>query len=270
MRHLQRVQEICPTTQRRHWQFAVWFRHAIGFNGATRAFPNCHAEPRKGTFEQARVYCTLGKGLTPRDTTGVPGTEASFGETPKPGTRTDLQRICGDFLKSGYSAVPDAYVLRFNRHFEYLRNVRKRATKRKTSVHWFYGPTGTGKSFLADQMAGEDAYWAPLVGGWFDFYDGQPNIVFDEYDGQFTTAELLRLFDWTKNMPKVKGSHTVLPPVCNFFVTSHAHPSTFVHSDRWPELERRITQLHFLEKPFCEGLVLPLTTSSQEGKDQKI
>jgi len=49
--------EICPTTQREHWQTYVRFESNKRLSWWVSQFPGCHAELRKGTEPQAADYC---------------------------------------------------------------------------------------------------------------------------------------------------------------------------------------------------------------------
>jgi len=69
--------EICPTTNREHWQcYAVWAGQ-IRFTTLQRRYPGAHLEPKKGSPKQASDYCT-------KTETRKPGTEPiTFGDIPE-------------------------------------------------------------------------------------------------------------------------------------------------------------------------------------------
>lgn len=67
----------------------------------------------------------------------------------------------------------------------------------------FYGASGTGKSRAAREFF-PNAYWKPL-NKWWDDYDSQEDVVWDEFSGQYPFRELLRVLDSTPLIVETKG-----------------------------------------------------------------
>jgi len=69
----------------------------------------------------------------------------------------------------------------------------------------FIGPSGTGKTRAAAELAGTDALWVDN-GKWFDGYDGQHTVIFDEFYGsKMPFSALLRLLDRYPYSVEYKG-----------------------------------------------------------------
>lgn len=110
-------------------------------------------------------------------------------------------------------------------------------------VNVYWGITGSGKSHRAFNEAGENFYAKPSTNKWWDGYQGQPNVVLDEFDGSINVVHLLRWFDKWPCLVETKGG--TVPLLANkFWITSNVAPGNW-----WPDvklvhldaLNRRIT-----------------------------
>jgi len=112
----------------------------------------------------------------------------------------------------------------------------------KTEIFWLWGPTGTGKSHLAWEQAGPDAY-APISWKWWDGYDGQEHVVLDDIRADWAPYNsFLQLFDKYPLRVECKGgSRQFLAK--KIWVTSPYDPPAFfqVSSECLEQLTRRIT-----------------------------
>lgn len=119
----------------------------------------------------------------------------------------------------------------------------------KTSVHWFYGPTGTGKTYRAYQLcdtADEPPYTAMGSSKWWDGYDGHKIVVIDDMRADFMPfQQLLRLFDEYPMRVECKGgSRQVLANT--FYVTCPFPPSELfgtIPNEDVGQLLRRLTSI---------------------------
>ena len=99
------------------------------------------------------------------------------------------------------------------------------------TVHVFWGETGVGKSRDAWAAAGWDAYPKDPNTKFWDGYNGQQNVVFDEFRGQINISHMLRWLDRYPCLVEVKGSSTPLKAV-NIWITSNIPPTAW-----YPELD---------------------------------
>lgn len=103
-----------------------------------------------------------------------------------------------------------------------LRSLGTKGRKWKTKVAWIYGPTGSGKSAVAEliaQMFAENYGFSNPEDGvydwigdpkWFDHYDRHPCVTFDDMRAKQWPdfSYLLKLFDRYKMTVQVKTSTT--------------------------------------------------------------
>lgn len=153
-----------------------------------------HWEPRKGTSDQARAYCS-------KEETRISGPyEYGTYETSQ-GTRTDLKQAIAALRDGGIKRVreeyPDTYV-KYSRglHNLLLSDVRQRDRPREVSI--LYGPPGCGKTrYFYDREP--DGCSIPCDHGfWFDGYEGQRAVLLDDFDGRaskWPLNSLLRVID---------------------------------------------------------------------------
>jgi len=158
-----------------------------------------HLETKKGSPKQASEYCKK------------EGNYKEFGRVPGgKGSRTDLQSVL-QAIKGGMSEreLLEQYTTAFAKYPKFVgRAMSIYATPRNwmpvTRVYW--GGTGTGKT----RRAFEEAQSVPYVhsgGMWFDGYDGQEDVIFDDFCGsEFKLTYLLRLLDRYPMRVPVKGA----------------------------------------------------------------
>lgn len=215
-----------------------------------------HWEVRKGTHEQAKAYCTKPETRKP-DTSPY-----TYGESPVGGgTRTDITAF-RDAIKSG---ATDAQLFEDHtgNYLRYMRTLtRVRALigvvepKRQwmTELYIYWGPAGTGKSRRAGYEAGPEAYWLAKPASretnlWWDGYNGQENVVIDEFYGWMPRDTMQRLADRNPLLVRVQEGHTPFLAK-RIFITSNQEP------ERWwknlPDfapMRRRITKCEWMPGP---------------------
>ena len=103
---------------------------------------------------------------------------------------------------------------------QYIESQRSYSIKKvKPIVLWFYGPTGTGKTSTAVEIAeedvGEDGYWKSCGGSlqWFNGYTGQKYAIIDDFRRGMCTFEfLLQLLDKYNLQVPIKGGYVKWVP----------------------------------------------------------
>ena len=131
-------------------------------------------------------------------------------------------------------------------------------------VFWFYGPTGSGKSYKAREeakrIAGEDdprrAYWVSNCdnqssSGWFNGYYGQPVAIFDDIrSNSLPWNTVLKITDvYQDSSVPIKGDFIEWHPRAIFFTAPGKPREVFCNRetgepwDRIDQLERRITTI---------------------------
>lgn len=182
--------EVCPTTQRVHWQGYIYFANPRVERAVRRLLAPHHVEIARGTVQQNVDYCT-------KD-----GNATTIGDQPSQGARTDLKAL-RDKIMNGTSVeellCDDPYLFHtYGRTLLALEDVYAAKLRRTqmTQGTWIHGPTGVGKSHRAWQIAGDRSVyeWVP-DNGWWDGYTGQDVVIMNEFRGQVPYNELLSLVD---------------------------------------------------------------------------
>jgi len=144
-------------------------------------------QTRHGTGPEAREYCKK------KDETYVEG-PWEWGEMKAPGTRNDLLDIQAK-MDDGVSHTRLAQEnfsswTRYHKAFREYKRIITKPRNFKTRIVLFVGPPGQGKSTLMKLIAGRigSVYKVPQPKGsgtYFDDYDSQDVVMFDEFDGHF-------------------------------------------------------------------------------------
>jgi len=201
-----------------------------------------HWEPRRGNHSQAKDYCT-------KEDTRVEG-PWTFGDEPVgQGKRNDLESVKRqvdsgasdlELFESNFTAM-----VKFTRGIREYKRLRMSPRSWKTEVHVYWGKTDIGKSHTVRELA-PAAFWKRRSKGggeWWDGYDGQSDVVIDEFYGWITWDMVLRLFDEYPLSVDTKGG-AVEFVARRIFVTSNAHPKNWYRIGghmELPTLFRRIT-----------------------------
>jgi len=203
--------EICPTTQRPHFQGFIYLKDAKTENAVRKMFGGRHVElqDKNATNQQSIEYCrgdyTSHKGVY------KPLNEVfeEYGFKPEQqGKRNDILLI-QDKIKEGNCTMRD--ILSSATTFQTIRiaeiNLKYFEKPRNwpPEVFWYYGSTGTNKTKTATEKC-EDPYICMETTRWWEGYDGHADVIIDDYRCNFCHfSELLRLFDEYPLQLQVKG-----------------------------------------------------------------
>jgi hypothetical protein len=232
-----------------HYQGYAIFNKRMTLSSLKTLCSRAHWEPRKGSHEQARKYCT-------KDDTRIDGpwTAGDYDPEATKGTRSDLAAL-KDCIDRGHSmsSIADEHFesfLRYERGIRSYRNLRAVPRDFKSAVHVFYGPTGTGKSHACREIS-PSAYWyfPQKDSKWWDGYDGEADVVIDEFYGNIPWSSILRLFDKYAMVVETKGGSVNFAPK-RIFVTSNKPPcewynyATVGSHMSYATLERRLDYIY--------------------------
>lgn len=245
---------------------------AMRFTAIKKAFPKIHLEPTKGTKEQAQDY------INKKGKFEEKGEEviyiAQHGEIKGcQGQRKDIDAI-ETFIRDGMTPnqIFDIY-LGYRKYEKLIRDAyyRKRELEtpfiRDVKVYWHVGQSGSGKSFVANQLIekhGEESLYfvADYDNGGLDRYCGEKILFLDEFRGQIRYSTLLSMLQGYKQQFHARYTNvtglwsevhitSVLPPELCYsnMVSEHKELDTI------KQLLRRITEVVYHYKENNEYMV---------------
>ena len=244
LRHLVIGQEVAPETGTPHLQGYLELKKkttlagikkllriaSSGFESISPITPDSiHWEWARGTAAQNLTYCSKELLI------------CNLGKPVKERERTDLNEI-KELIDAGASSADIAenyfsqWVQYRNGFREYKNMAVSRGTRPVPKVYVWHGPTRTGKTRRAFDLAAndyDDSVWVWPGNQWFDGYDGQRVVIFDEFHGgssQGITFPLWKkLTDRYRLNVQVKGGFVPWNPEVIIF-TSNVRPQAW-----WPD-----------------------------------
>jgi len=211
-------------------------------------FRRAHLETMRGKPEDSRRYCMK------EDSNAF-----ESGNLPSPGKRNDLA-IAVEAINAGTSLREMANgdhgvaVVKFYKGLTVLRSLRSdpRDPAQPPTIYWLHGDTGVGKTKCAWEFgtaygAPSDIFVSPGTLQWFDGYDGQRVVIFDDFRSKGVSfAFLLRITDRYPMSVPFKGGFVNWNPEVIIFTTPGSIRWTFSERlEHRPEdvrqLERRVT-----------------------------
>ncbi len=189
--------ELCPSTQRFHYQCYFEFRKSIRVAGIKKLLsePSIHCDARGGTQEEAIEYCT-------RESKRFAGEPWEYGtRAPGRGHRSDLSGAVAALRATPSMAClaeshPNVFV-KYHRGFEKLITYYITTPDRPVKVTTLWGPTGVGKSRKVF-ASHPSAYWWPRPQNAACYamgYTGQLTVVLDDFYSWLPYDLLLRVLD---------------------------------------------------------------------------
>lgn len=219
----------------RHWQLIIVFKKKQSLESAKRILGgDWHGELTRS--KAADEYCW-------KEDTRIDGTQFEYGtKLVRRNEAKDWERIWQQAQEGQIEQIPaDIRVC----HYRSLRTITAdfgRPVALVRSVYVYYGPPGSGKSRRAWDEAGFDAYPKDPRTKFWDGYQGEENVVIDEFRGGVDIAHVLRWFDRYPVRVEIKGAGSVLR-ARRIWITSNLHPSEWypmLDSASYRALERRL------------------------------
>lgn len=225
-----------------HLQGYIEFNKRLRLNQAKRLLGDrIHLESRRGTPSEARNYCIKDGDYW----------EKGDISTVSQGTRTDLQGaadavLSGKRTREVAKEFPTTFI-KYSRGLLALRRQCQESRTWKPDVRVYWGAPGTGKTRQVHDN--EPEVYSHPGGPWFDGYDGQEAVLFDDFTGScFKIQYLLKLIDRYPMDVPIKGGFVAWVPRRIFFTSN-------ISIDEWypgarpihvEALKRRIDQVtHF-------------------------
>lgn len=249
--------ERAPETGRLHVQFLIRFINPVRLKQAKTILGD-----QRLHLEVCRA-ATAAVAYVSKEDSRVAG-PFGYGDecTISQGERSDLKRLASDVrdglsLREAAQSVPEM-VVKFSRGLQCLRSLTVTARLRmQLRVIALVGATGLGKTrFVFDRFP--DCY--RVVNHqvpWYDGYDGQKVVLYDDYSGGMNRDLFLQHIDVYPCQVPVKGGHVPWNPEL-IFITSNSMPSAWYFGIYQEPILRRIHSTYQIVADFdFSTIVLP-------------
>lgn len=246
--------EEAPETKKEHLQGYIEFDCVQKLSALKKLFGvGNHFETKKGTREQARMYCMKDES---RLAAAEPTELGEWVPDKGKGKRTDLEGACEVVKKQGILGLVQESPALFVRNHSGMSKLaaiydQMEKSLRDISVVVHVGPPGTGKSWSVWHSEKMDDIYALTMYGkgstWFDGYTGQPTLLIEDFKGQIDYQELLRILDIYPLMVQIKGG-SCMAKWTKVYITTNFEPSLWYDAQPFGALNRRITEVkNFVE-----------------------
>lgn len=185
--------------------------------------PRAHLERAMGSGAENEKYCGKDGDIY-----------LTIGEPSYSGKRTDLEsavsmlRASKGDMREVADAFPCTYV-RYGRGLNAWVDAARLQKPRdfKTNVQIWVGPPGCGKSRAAATLCPDpDEVFYKSRGEWWDGYNGQCNVIIDDFYGWVKHDEMLRICDRYPHRVPVKGAFVQFLAK-NVYITSNIMPDVW-------------------------------------------
>lgn len=224
-----RQQEQCPDTGRRHWQGYVVFtqKQRLGkkSDSGVKQYlgPTTHVEIARGSVRDNINYCS-------KDKSAIIGTTQSFGEIPMEEAKHEFRSLHEDIKNPNLKRV-DILERNLPLYVKHGKNVdalytalRAEANVPRTVYNvCFWGGTGTGKTSWTLDEFGTEVYRKSKGDHWWDNYDGQSVVLWDDFYGEQKVSDMFNNLDMYTHQVQVKGGTVIIRQHINV-LTSNTHP----------------------------------------------
>jgi len=256
--------ERAPTTGQLHLQGFVCYTNPVRAATVEAALGG-HAfiQSMRGSVKQNVEYCS-------KAASKVNG-PWFFGDIAFQGFRSDLA-AAAEIIRSGGTLrqVAEDHPLIFIRNERGLRQYASMLVEvpefRAITIRWYWGTTNMGKTGLCYNEAGPGLYSVPGSGRWWDHYNGQDCVLFDDFsDDKDDRPSLRNLKIWLGGFPvtvEYKGGSTHLLFTKVWFTSQHEpdYYFRFAQVEDWAALKRRITFVRQITEPWRPGAPTPVNS----------
>lgn len=247
-----------------HLQGYIEFNGQVRWNTLQNLLEHNHMERRGGTSREAMLYCKKGKQSKSEWTRfkengpnyGLDAKVWQFGQiSVGQGKRTDIDAACnmirnGKRMREVAMELPAQYV-KYHKGLFALKCILLEPRCEPPEIRVYVGATGTGKSKAAREWLPNSYKWHPQQEKWFDGYEGEKDVIFEEFRGQIPFGMILSLLDRHDCRVQYKGGCMEFVAT-RIAITSPLKPEQWYNSsdlqlyDRVEQLTRRITQVILL------------------------
>lgn len=230
--------EVCPETGRKHLQGFIILKNKVTWHTAKNLFPaTIHIEATKKSTADNVKYCKKDKNFW----------EAGIQPLSPGESEIERWKQARHFAKLGqWDDIPDDIYIR---HYGNLRRIYSDNQRIPFSVsdldfHWYWGPTGTGKSTKARNDNPD--YYLKGINKWWDGYDNQAVVIIEEWGPMDPGAERIMghyLKQWCDHHPfqaEYKGGMKMIRPTRIIITSNYPLEECFHDEGILEPLKRRL------------------------------
>lgn len=222
-----------------HWQVLVAFGKKVALKRVKEVFGSkCHAELSRSPAANEYVW---------KEESRV-GVQFEFGAKPiRRNSRIDWESVWVSAKRGELDAIPGNVRVVSYRTLRAIAADHDKPAAYLRECYVFWGATGTGKSRRAWEEAGLDAYAKDPRTKFWCGYQGERNVILDEFRGGIDIAHLLRWLDRYPVRVEIKGSSKPLVGG-RIWITSNLDPRLWypeADEETVKALMRRLTITHF-------------------------
>lgn len=208
-------------------------------------FERAHFDVRRGTTDQAISYCT-------KADTRVDG-PWYHGEPKEQGKRNDLTMIKTKLDQGAtMKRIAEEHFgsfCRYEKGFKNYKRIISLPRDHAMELIVIIGPSRTGKTRQAKDLAGDDVYWKDRSKWWED-YEGQHTVVWDEFYGHCCPfSDLLRIMDRYPLRLENKGSSVNFNSRRIIF-TSNQEPEDWYDKEKTHQMDWALNPLNLRIQEF--------------------
>ena len=227
--------ERCPTTGREHAQGYIHYECQRTLLSVSKQFPRAHLLKSRGTPQENRVYCT-------KEETRIDG-PFEYGVLPVQGARSDLNGLRAAIKRGATQAELGEMDCWWRYHKAakiYRDSLNPPNSFSPVKCFVLVGSTGSGKTRWCYENYPQLFKMSCFDPPWFDGYEGEDTILFDDFYGGIKHSQMLQLLDGYPQRLPVKGGF-VQKRWKTVLITSNKHPQTWYSNEHlWPPLARRL------------------------------
>jgi len=243
--------ECCPTSEKLHLQGSCYTKSLKTIQQLKKifGFSHIHVEPlwHQTCIEHYEKYCSKAE-------THVRGPWEA-GDRPQQGKRSDLDSVVKLVKdRQPITKIADQCSSSFIQYSRGICNLKHMLnvspSNRDIDVTVLYGSPGSGKTKKAFSSC-DNPYFVVMPADWWDGYDGQDTIIFDDFYGQVKISDMLRYLDRYPLQLPVKGGFT-WAMWTKVYITSNTPPASWyqghctIPSEVYAALTRRITRVEHM------------------------
>lgn len=192
-------EELCPTTQKKHYQIYMYFRNQIKYSSLIKLLTTdkgsiSFLEPALGKPQENLKYCSKSDNIIWK--------KGSF-QASTNGHTIVMQQI-KEYIEAGNIDYKDKFPRYYAMYQKWMTEIALYSFKRDSSnveVWYVYGPSGIGKTRYCKEWATSRGYkyhLKPSDSPYFDGYNYEEVLIIDEFDkyiDEMKIAFVLQLLD---------------------------------------------------------------------------